>query len=190
MAIITISRQLGSLGDEIAELIGRQLGYRVVSRQLINQAALEACTPEIALAEIDELGLLGISPSNKDCKSYIKHLKKIIHDLAREDRVVIVGRGGQVILQNYPDTLHIRVIAPREVRVSRIMEEQGISQDAAAAQIKASDRYREKFLKQFFETKLPSPELYDLVLNTEHFNPDAAAQIIQTALHRKTSQAA
>ena len=186
MAIITISRQLGSQGDKIAELIAQQLGYKVVSRQLINQAALQACAPEIALAEIDELGLLGISPSDKDCKSYVKYLKKIIHNLAETDRVVIVGRGSQIILQDFPDTLHIRVIAPLKIRISRVMEEQSISHDAAAAQIKASDRSRDKFFKRFFDAKLSSPYFYDLVLNTGHINSEAATRIIQTALHQKS----
>jgi len=189
MAVITISRQLGSQGDKIAELIAEQLGYKVVSRQIINQAALQACAPEIALAEIDELGLLGISPSDKDCKSYIRQLKRILLDLAEEGRVIIVGRGGQIILQDYPGALHIRVIAPFETRVSRTMEEQGISHNAATAQIKASDRYREKFLKGFFKARLSSPEFYDLVLNTGHFDPEAAVQIILTALHQKTTLA-
>ena len=66
------------------------------------------------------------------------------------------------------------------------MEEQCISHDAAAAQIKASDRSRDKFFKRFFEAKLSSPYFYDLVLNTSHFNPEAATRIIQTALYQKS----
>ena len=185
MTVITISRQIGSQGDRIAELIAEQLGYRVVSRQLINQAAAQACAPEMALAEIDELGLLGISPSEKDCISYIKQLKRIVLNLAAEGRVIVVGRGGQIILKDHPNALHIRIIAPFEVRVSRIMQQQNISYDAAKAQTKASDQNREKFLKRLFEAKLSKPEFYDLIINTAHIDPDSAAQIILTALHQK-----
>jgi hypothetical protein len=62
MAVITISRQMGSLGREISEEIARSLNYRVVWREVINEAAKRAGAPDVALATIDELDLLGIRP--------------------------------------------------------------------------------------------------------------------------------
>ena len=63
MSVITISRQLGSLGDEVARAVSAKLDYRMIGRDLINQAALRAHVPEVALSEIDDLGLLDLDPS-------------------------------------------------------------------------------------------------------------------------------
>ncbi len=63
MDVITISRQLGSLGFEVGKIAAEQLDYRLVWRDLINQAASLAGAPEVALAMFDEFNLLGIEPT-------------------------------------------------------------------------------------------------------------------------------
>ena len=62
MSAITISRQMGSRGRQIAFIVAETLGFTLVWRELINEAARRTGTPEVALAAIDELGLLGICP--------------------------------------------------------------------------------------------------------------------------------
>src|SRR5512146_879462 len=131
MAVITISRQYGSLGNIVANALGQRLGYRVVMRELINQAASAAGAPEVALAVIDELGLLGLSPSEEDYQAYIHAVKYVMQGLADEGNVIIVGRGGQVVLAGRPDVLHVRTVAPVEVRAARLMERHHISLAAA-----------------------------------------------------------
>ena len=82
MAVITVSRQLGSLGCDIANAVSQQLGYRVAWRGLINQAARQARTPEMALEMLDELGLLDIKPSWSAQKAYLVAVRELIEELA------------------------------------------------------------------------------------------------------------
>ena len=118
MSAITVSRQMGSRGDELALQVAQRLGWRRVCRDLINQAARAAGVPQVALAEIDELGFLGLRPSAKDWRAYQNQVERIIRELADAGEVVIVGRGGQVVLRGRPDVWHVRVIAPPEARVT------------------------------------------------------------------------
>jgi CMP/dCMP kinase len=179
--IVTVSRQMGSLGTQVAEEAARRLGYRMVWRQVINQAALRAGVPEVALATIDELGLLGIKPSQNDFQSYHQAVRQIMLELANHGNVVIVGRAGQVILRDNPDAVHVRVIAPRMVRVDRVSAEQkqpGLSDRTAASLLDQSDHAREEYLRHYYQVDVNDPLLYDLVINTAYIDVSLASDLI------------
>jgi cytidylate kinase len=178
MDVITISRQLGSLGCEVANAVATQLGYRLVWRELINEAALRAGAPDVALATIDELGLLGISPSPAGHRAYIDAVHMVMEELASAGKVVIVGRAGQMILRNRPNVLHVKVVAPIDIRVERIAQKQEITKDAARAQVEASDAHRRKYLKRFYRVDWSDSTLYDLTINTAKITSDTAADMI------------
>jgi cytidylate kinase len=183
--VITISRQLGSRGLGIARALGISLGYRVTSRDLINQAAMRSGNPEVALAMIDELGLLGICPSPQACQAYRQAVKQVMEELLQDGQVIIVGRAGQVILREHPQVLHVRIIAPQAARTQRVAAEQKISIESALAQIQASDRHRRNYLKRHYQVNWDDPNLYDLTLNTANLSIQAASAIIQQALIQK-----
>jgi cytidylate kinase len=183
--VITISRQLGSRGLEIARALGNALDYRVTSRDLINQAAMRSGNPEVALAVIDELGLLGICPSPQACQAYRQAVKQVMEELLQEGQVIIVGRAGQVILREHPRVLHVRIIAPQAERAQRIAANQKISIESALAQVQASDRHRRNYLKRHYQVNWDDPNLYDLTLNTAKLSIQAASAIIQQALIQK-----
>ncbi|HET8705033.1 MAG TPA: cytidylate kinase-like family protein, partial [Pseudomonadales bacterium] len=151
MAVITISRQMASLGCQVAEEIARCLKYRVVWREVINEAASRAGVPEVALATIDELDILGLRPSAEARQAYHDAVREIMEELAQEGNVVIVGRAGQVILHGKPDVLHVRVYAPIDLRVERIAQRHNVSFEAARAQVEASDQARTRYLKRFYQ---------------------------------------
>ncbi|MGW8250275.1 MAG: cytidylate kinase-like family protein [Anaerolineales bacterium] len=182
MAVITISRQLGSWGDEVAQAVASRLNYRLTCRELINQAALRAGAPEMALAAIDDLGLLGIRPSPHSRRAYQQALQSVVEECAGKGDAVIIGRAGQVILRGFPDTLHVKIIAPASLRAERISAEQNISLEAAAAQIAASDKARSSYLRRWYNARWDDPELYDLILNTQRLSADQAACLICQAL--------
>jgi CMP/dCMP kinase len=183
MSTITISRQMGSLGCQIAFTVADTLGFRLVWRELINEAARRSGTPEVALAAIDELRLLGICPSPKACRAYHQAVKEIMYELAEEGRCVILGRAGQVILGNREDTLHIRLIAPISKRIARIAERMGITEERAKAQVEASDRYRSDYLRRFYRANWDNSEFYNLVINTGSLEIDQAAELICQSFH-------
>lgn len=178
MTVVTISRQLGSLGCEVARAIAERLQFRVVYREIINEAARRAGMPDLALHTIDELGLLGMKPTLQEQHAYHRALVQVMNELADEGRYVIVGRAGQAILHGRAGALHVRVISPMNLRIERLMQEHSISVEAAKAQIEASDRSRRAFLKRFYASDWDSPELYDVVINTEKIDPETAAGVI------------
>jgi CMP/dCMP kinase len=182
MSTITISRQMGSLGGEIARQLGELLGYRVIVRELINQAARRAGAPETALAAIDELGLLGLCPSEEACLAYRQAVETVMHELAAEGGAIIIGRGGQIILKNRQDVFHVRVIAPAGLRAERVAQRYKISLRAACAQIGVVDQFRRNYLKRFYNARWDDPELYDVVINTARLNAPEAAASIASAL--------
>jgi cytidylate kinase len=183
MSVITISRQLGSLGTTLGRQVAARLGYRLVHRELINRAAKLAGAPDLALAAIDELGLFGIEPDQVQQGAYLQAVRDIIEMLAIEDNVVIVGRAGQAILQKDPDVLHLRVVAPLETRIQRIVTAHHVSSQAAQAQIKESDRFRAQYLKRFYNIQWDDPSLYHLVINTGHISLEASAEVVCCAVH-------
>lgn len=190
MATITISRQLGSLGSEVGRQAARRLGYQVVGRDVINQAAHKAGHPEMALAAIDELGLLGIKPSAGQHAAYQQAVEEIMLSLAAKGKVVIIGRAGQVILRDRPDVLHVKVIAPVHLRAARTALRQRISLEAAQAQVEASDRTRRRYLRRHYHARWDDPELYDLIINTARLTPAAAADLVCNAIVTLPARAA
>ena len=182
MAVITFSRQLGSLGCDIADAVVQRLGYRKAWRGLINQAARQSRTPEMALEMLDELGLLGIKPPLSAEKEYLAAIRDLIEELARDGDILIVGRGGQAILRGWPGVLHVRVIAPLDVRVKRLTDRHGIPEEAALARIRSSDRRRKRFVERAYHVNWDDPTLYDLVLNTGALDIATAAGLICLAV--------
>ncbi len=185
MAVITISRQMGSLGSKVAVEIGRCLNYRVVWREVINEAASRAGVPEVALATIDELDLLGLRPSVEARKAYHDAVGEIMEELAGAGNVVIVGRAGQVILRGRPGVLHVRVYAPLELRVERIAQRHNLSPETARAQVLTSDQSRTRYLKKYYQSRWDDPDLYDLMINTEHLDAENTAWVICKALEQR-----
>jgi cytidylate kinase len=183
MATITISRQLGSLGEDIAQKVAQQLGYRVVCRDLINQAAIKCGAPMGALELIDDLGLLNLHPTPKDRQAFLSAIKEVMDKLAKSGNVIIVGRAGQIILAEKPDVLHVKVSAPEYLRADRISRQLNIPHTAALAQVQASDRSRHDYLRRYYHVEWDNPDLYDLILNTARLNPDQGAKLICQALY-------
>jgi cytidylate kinase len=186
MAVITVSRQLGSLGHDVARLVAEALGYRLVWREMINEAARRAGAPEVALATIDELDLLQLKPTPRARRAYTQAVEQVMQELMREGNVVIVGRAGQVVLRDAPGVLHVRIIAPVQLRAQRIAVQQEIPQSAAQAQVEASDRHRRDYVWRFFHAQWDDATLYDLIVNTAHLSPEAAADVICQATRGST----
>jgi cytidylate kinase len=182
MSAITISRQMGSQGDELAAQVVLRLGWRWVGRDIINQAALAAGVPQVALAEIDELGFLGLRPSARERQLYQSQVERIIRDLADEGSVVIVGRGGQVVLGHRPDVLRLRVIAPLTDRIAWLQQQEVISAEAARAWLEASDKARARYLRRGYGVQVNDPTLYHLVINTGSLGLGQAVNLVVCAL--------
>jgi cytidylate kinase len=184
MGAITISRQRCSQGDELALRVAHTLGWRCVCRDLINRSAVAAGAPQVALAELDELDLFGLRPAAKEWQAYQKEVEGFIRNLADEGNVVIVGRGGQIVLRGRPEVLHVRVVAPLEERIARLQQSQNISAEAARALLTKSDQTRAYYVRRSYNTNVNDPALYHLVLNTGFLGLDRATKLVIQAFQQ------
>ncbi len=185
--ILTVSRQMGSLGRAVAEEAAQCLKCRLIWREVINQAALRAGVPEVALATIDDIGFLGLHPRRADMLAYHRAVRQVMAELAQEGEVVIVGRAGQVILQDEPEAVHVRVIAPCATRIARTAADKKISIEQAKGLVERSDQFRRNYLRRFYHVEVDDPCLYDLILNTEHMDVKSAADVICALAHRHSA---
>lgn len=188
MPAVTISRQMGSLGCQVASAAAERLGYQVVWREAINQAALRAGAPEVALAVIDELGLLGLKPGQDEVQAYLRATAQVMRELADAGQVIIVGRAGQVVLRGRADVLHVRVVAPVALRADRLAARKGLALEAARAQVEASDRSRAQYLRRNYGARWDDLDLYDMVINTALLSPAGAGELISRACEQRFSK--
>jgi cytidylate kinase len=208
MRAITISREYGSGGGEIASRLARGLGWQLIDHEIVEIVASEMGTSTQQAEAYDErtegilaralnsLQLLepaymaGVPPeallSNE--KTYLETVSRIIRAAATQGYVVIVGRGSQVLLAQQRDVLHVRIIAPFEKRIAYVMQREGIDQAAAESRIQMKDHARMKHLETAYHRKPADAHLYDIVLNTSFLDLDSAVEIISLTLQQKARQ--
>lgn len=113
---------------------------------------------------------------------YIEAIRHVMNDLADRDNVVIVGRGGPVILKERPGVLLVGVVSDYKDRVTRIMDRQRLSREEAEKVISARDRARAYFMRRFFKIDDPmNPMLYHLMVNISDVNIQYAADMVTNA---------
>lgn len=179
--VITLSRQMGSGGTEIATEVAERLGLQYVDRQIIFRAAKQAGLPEAALAEVDEFGILPPMLSAKDRRAFITTVESVIRDFAQRDNVIIVGRGGQVVLNEWPASLHLQIIAPLDLRVDRLVKKANLDREAALNRLMASDKARTSYLRRNYHVDWLDSRLYDLVINTGKISDHDAVELVVLA---------
>lgn len=180
--VITISREYGCYGSEIASLLAEKINQTIsdqnkhwvfISHQVLHDAAsaLDVTPNEIShifgaeeKSIIDEM----FSVFSKDrylTDNQIKRvLAQIVRSYAEQGRTIIVGRAGCVVAKHIQRAIHVRLMAPFCWRVNQIKIRFGISTQEATAKVKETDKRRETFMK-FYRGDKPESELFDLVFN-------------------------
>jgi cytidylate kinase len=184
MAVITISRKVGSLGEETAELVAKDLGYRLVSREEVHRMA-QACDDDVKKAcSVFEAEMSSGFFERFFLRdpSYRSLFSSLIYELASQDNVLILGRGSQIVLAEEPGVFKVRVVAPSEVRIKRIAERNEIPINEAAEYVRRFDRQRRSLIESIFDCNLSDWSLYDLVVNTRNMDQQVAAGLIASAV--------
>ncbi len=184
MPVVTISRQVGSLGDEAARALSQELDFHLVTAKEIRELAI-SYDPSFAsgakdLEEEHGLGLLERLFFAQPV--YTSLYEAVILELASQRRVIILGRGAQVVLKDVPQVLRVRVVAPTRVRVARLGRDLGITDEEARDWVSRHDQERRALVRQIFDHDLRDWGLYHLVLNTEGLDQAGAANIIRQAI--------
>lgn len=205
MAVITISRQFGSHGDTVAQLLCDRLGYRYFDKNLMmGLAAVAGLTPErvIDLTDVkhrarslverlfsnypapmaDPGAWAAGAAAGAEEQMMVAQVKQLIRAAYAEGNVVVLGRGGQAVLHDKPDVLHVRLVAPLELRVRRHGERAGLTPEAAREVVLARDRASVDFVKRYYDVDPADPSLYDLIINTGKVTPAIVAEMIIGAL--------
>lgn len=113
-----------------------------------------------------------------DSESFQKMVERIIIKLSQKDNVVIMGRGGQIILKDHPNTLHVKVYAPKEKRIEWIMNREKIDFKTAKKKIEEIDKRRADFIAHYYNSDINDINLYHLLINIHKFNIEQASEII------------
>ncbi len=212
MTVITLSRQYGSRGTEIAERVCKLLGYKFVDKQIIAQAANEAGVPGGRVVEFNEQHSLmrsfvdrllypgphviaqvvvtshgdgengSLTVEELDKAECLNLVRSAIHAVYQEGNVVIVGRGGQAVLQTMPGVLHVRTLAPMPTRLLNIQKQINVGLEEAYRLAIKQDKKTAGYLSQVFGIEVDDPMLYHLVINTGKLNVEQAAQMIVGAV--------
>ena len=122
MPIVTVSHLTGSGGPEIGIALAERLGYRYVDREMIMEAARQYGVVEDKLMQLDETKPSLFERFDVETRQYITVLQSAILDAAEHDNAVLNSRGGQILLRGVPHALRVRVIAPFDLRVKRVMK--------------------------------------------------------------------
>jgi cytidylate kinase len=183
MNVVTVSRELGSGGRVIAAEVARVLDFRLIDKEMLHRAAEETHLSETRIEDLDERwpGVLEKVRWLPEGRRYRQILERVLGEYADEGGSVIVGRGGVAILGSRPDVLHVRIVAPRDARVSRLVERDAVSRESAERRIRESDENRAAFHRHFFHQDWDDPLLYDVVVNTGLQTVEDAVRLIVAA---------
>jgi Cytidylate kinase-like family len=182
--IITIEREYGCGGGDIAQLVANRLGWKLWDQRLTEEIARLANCPKAVVEAREERndplyyrlfksflrgsyeGSINAPKLNLvDSETILKTTRRVIEHAAEKGNCVIVGRGSQQFLKNRPDTLRIFLYAPTEDKVRRLLG-RGKSEKDAEELVDTVDRERADFIQKYFDSEWPDRPIYHGMLNT------------------------
>ena len=213
MATITISRQYASGGEEIAARVAQLLGYTIFDKTMMAEVATELGLTEHEIVDFKEtdqrsLGfldrLLGRTLTVAQVRTWqedisgvrtpavtkvsdsqaIAMVQGVIDGAYKRGNVVIVGRGGQAILSDRPGVLHVRIEAPLEHRIRRLMDRDDFTPTQAELEIEDHDRAARDYVKRYHDLDPTDPMHYHLLINTGLLDLETAAEVIALAVQQ------
>lgn len=181
MAVITISRELGSHGASISRKLAETLDYDFVDKDTI-----ERVFRQYGMTKFEDI--YSAAPSILDMFSYnslltVSMFNEMLEAIAHRGNVVILGRGGFAVLGDYADVLDVRIEAQLPVRIQRVMERENLSsQEQAQARISEDDAMRRKFVQMFYNRPWNDPASFDLLIDSGLVSEEQAVSQIVDAV--------
>ena len=139
MAVITISRQVAALGDEIASALAEKLGYVFIDRKEIEKRIVDLGFSEEKLKKYDERKPGFFASLAKDRDEYLDYVQTAILEVANQNNCILIGRGAFAILENVPNVIAVRFVANDDIRKERLMKEFSWDEKKALQRIQESD---------------------------------------------------
>jgi cytidylate kinase len=186
---LTISREAGAGGSEIAAIVGKRLGWKVIDKNLLDQLAERFQHDRSMLDLVDETrsnwvyDVLGtwMDRTVIPHETYVAQLSRIIQAAAHQTNLIFVGRGARFLLPR-EKILAIGLVAPEGFRLKRIMQILKLREGEARRLMHDVDQGRREFAHRFFHHDITDPHLYDLIINTERLGIEGTAEEIIAAM--------
>ena len=204
MPAIAITRMVGSSAEDIARILAESLDAVYLDREIIARTAGLAGVSEETIQEAQKVPsfleriaeLLGqypsfemmmsmpsgsVEPPPMSMDSYRHLTEDVIRSAARNELAVIVGHGSPIILRDQPGVLRVFIHGSRTRRIERLMAEENMNRARAEKYVQRVDQEWRDFIRNYYNAEWRNPDLYDVVLNTDRFSIQSAADIILTA---------
>ncbi len=187
---ITISREPGSSGGEIARILSELLGWRKFDREIIDQMSSNMNVHRDMLDGIEERGggwlkdSLSFGEQSIGPDKYYRHLVRVLLIVARYGQAVIAGRAAGLVLPREKG-LSVRITAPFAMRSQRYAELFDVGIEEARILVEKADKSQRAFVKQFLNKDICDPTHYDMVFSTEKLSPESVAKLISRALDQR-----
>jgi cytidylate kinase len=184
LKIVTVEREYGCGGGEIAQRLAERLGWKLWDQLLTEEIARLAHCSQAVVEQREERtdplyyrlfksflrgsyeGSLNAPKLNLvDSENIVKITQRVVLHAASKGECVIVGRGSQLFLNNRPDTFRVFLYAPREEKVRRLRA-RGKSEREAQELVDTVDRERSGFLEKYFQVEWPNRSVYHIMINT------------------------
>jgi len=197
MSVITISRHGGAGGKTLGDMVSKKLGCSFVDEEIIRLVAEHAkVSPQwvesvekeaggVLLKFIDKLiskdymdRFLGDGKGYIDEDIYVDALYKVITRIAQDGSCVILGRGGQYILQDFQDAYHVLLIADIKDRIKFLIDFHKLTSRQAHTVISRFDKRRVKLYRKFHKIDYDQPDHYHLVINTSLVDLKKASELV------------
>jgi hypothetical protein len=167
MAILTISREFGSGGREIGQAVASVLNYEYIDKQNILSDLRSAGNEwEKWGRSLDEHCPTIWEKYDWSFRGFSALLQSCILDHALRGKVVIMGRGGNFLLKDIPSALRVRIIAPVEKRIERIMIRDAVDRDTSKWLVEKTDNERACFIRSIYGKEWDDPNEYDIICDT------------------------
>ncbi len=184
MPVVTLSWELGSEGDQIARSLAQRLGGRLVDGAVLFDVARQYDAPSVrpSAPELAERAPSFWERLNEERRRYAVLLRAVVYRFAAEGNCVILGYGGSMLLREVRHVLKVRTMAPREVRIQRLLatapRAEAMTREQAEELIRRSDRDRARHIRYLFNVDWADPTPYDLIINTRNITPVSAVELL------------
>jgi len=183
--VITLSSEAGAGGGLVARIVGTELNMNVFGSELIHLVAESAHMSDKVIKSMDEKSISFIDSVINSFfaarhiwpNEYLRHLSLVMHANAKHGNVIMIGRGGSFILKD--DAFRVRIIAPQEIRVERLMRDRSISHEDALSYVMKYEADQIAFVRKYFNEDINDPKHYDLLINTKNVSIETAAESLK-----------
>lgn len=189
--IISVSREFGSGGHEIARQVAEAMQLEFVDRSIIEMIAKEKLVDADNLHPYDETTRFvprrtvrghSSSPEETIAQMQFEFLKK---KAAAGDSFVVVGRCAETVLKDFEGLTSIFVLGDHDRKLARVMEVYGLNEKDAKAKMTRHDRNRKAYHNRHSEGKWGDSRMYDLCINSSTLGMDKTVEVLEQYLQKR-----